>query len=197
MDAGLTVDQAELAVSGAIAEDKIYDGTTAATLDTILAALVGVIGGDDVTLDTSAAVSEFADSNVGTWAVTVSGMALTGGASGNYFLTQPVLSANILPVPVPPAPSGSNTEQIERIIDETLNALQLPIPSSHIFQPDVVIETGIIDLGGLGGETGGWNADIETIMNVGEMTGEAIFGMDGTDSASDGSTTAPKMRRLL
>ena len=41
-----------LTTTGITAENKIYDGTTAATLNTSSASLVGVIPGDTVTLNT-------------------------------------------------------------------------------------------------------------------------------------------------
>ena len=69
------------------AANKVYDGTTTATLNTSAAALVagGVIGSDAVTLNTSSASGAFADKNVGNnKAVTVSGLALSGDDAGNY-----------------------------------------------------------------------------------------------------------------
>ena len=54
-----------LIVTGITAADKVYDGTTAATLDVTGAELAGAVPGDDVTLATSDAVGVFADKNVG------------------------------------------------------------------------------------------------------------------------------------
>ena len=51
----LTVDQGQLTVTGITAANKIYDGTTNATLNPAAAALVGVTGGDVVTLNTGSA----------------------------------------------------------------------------------------------------------------------------------------------
>src|SRR6185369_7231141 len=60
------------------------------------AALVGVISGDAVTLNTSSAVGAFADENVGTAkTVTVSGLSLNGADAANYTLTQPATTASI------------------------------------------------------------------------------------------------------
>jgi O-glycosyl hydrolase len=94
---------AGLAVSGVTAADKVYDGTTAATL-TGTAVLSGqVVSNDDVSLVTSNATAFFADANVGTnKPVTVTGYALTGADAGNYTLAQPAgLTANILPLVTP------------------------------------------------------------------------------------------------
>ncbi|MDX1407960.1 MAG: YDG domain-containing protein, partial [Saprospiraceae bacterium] len=65
----------ELTVSGITANNKVYDGNTSATFNTGSAALVGVLGGDTVSLNTGSAVGTFDDPNVGTGkTVTVSGL---------------------------------------------------------------------------------------------------------------------------
>jgi hypothetical protein len=77
--------------------DKVYDGTTDATLTDALA-LSGVVASDVVTLNgTGTAVAAFEDANVGeAIAVTVSGLSLAGAQKDNYTLN-PVLSADITP----------------------------------------------------------------------------------------------------
>jgi hypothetical protein len=86
-----------LTVSGIIAVNKVYDGTTTATLNTEGAALVGVVSGDTVTLNTSGAVAVFSDANLGTGkTVTISGLTLGGTAAANYTLIQPTATANIV-----------------------------------------------------------------------------------------------------
>ena len=87
---------ATLTVTGITASDKVYDGTTDATLDTTGAMLAGVVTGDDVALDASGATGTFDDKNVGTGkTVTVNGLSLTGADAGNYVLTPPTTTANI------------------------------------------------------------------------------------------------------
>ncbi|MDB4904983.1 MAG: C-terminal target protein, partial [Mucilaginibacter sp.] len=84
-----------LAITGITAVNKTYDGTISATL-TGTALLSGAISGDVVTLGgTPSAV--FSDALVGTSKqLTVSGYTISGAASGNYTLTQPIgLTANI------------------------------------------------------------------------------------------------------
>jgi len=88
--ADLTINQRPLTVTGVTANDKVYDGTTAATLVTSGASLVGIVGADDVTLDDTSAIGVFVDENVGTnKTVIVSGFALNGTDAGNYSLVQP------------------------------------------------------------------------------------------------------------
>jgi len=89
-----TISKADLAVAGMSANDKIYDGTTAATLSG--SATVTPLGGDAVTLSGTATAS-FVNKNAGAGrAVTVSGYALDGADAGNYSIVQPAgLSADI------------------------------------------------------------------------------------------------------
>ena len=59
--------------------NKVYDASTAATLSTAGATLVGVFSGDTVTLGTSGATGTFASQNVGTGiTVTVAGLTISG-----------------------------------------------------------------------------------------------------------------------
>ncbi len=84
---------APLNIIGALASDKIYDGTTIAALTG--ATLSGVIGTDDVTLGNSA-TGIFSDKNVGTGKAVTTAMTVGGGDAGNYTLAQPTgLHANI------------------------------------------------------------------------------------------------------
>ncbi len=106
-----SITQKPLTITGITANDKIYDGTTSATLNTGSAALVGVISGDTVTLNTTNASGTFATSSVGTGIlVTISGLTIGGASSPNYSLTQPTTTASILnPVPTTTAISPTST----------------------------------------------------------------------------------------
>ncbi len=82
-----------MAVRGITANNKTYDGTTTASLNTNNAVLVGNSGG--VSLNTRAATGAFIDPNAGTKTVMVSGLTLNGAGAGNYRLIQPITTANI------------------------------------------------------------------------------------------------------
>ena len=85
----------ELTVNGLTATNKVYDGNNAAAF-TGTAALVGKVGADAVTIDASSATATFDNKNFGSSkVVSVTGVTIGGGDSGNYTLTQPTLSANI------------------------------------------------------------------------------------------------------
>ncbi|WP_295675082.1 YDG domain-containing protein [uncultured Mucilaginibacter sp.] len=79
-----------LTESGAAATNKVYDGTTVATITG--GTLIGVVSPDVVSVSTTGV---FASANVGTGiSVTI---ALTGASAGNYTITQPGITANITP----------------------------------------------------------------------------------------------------
>ena len=76
---------APVTVSGVTANNKIYDGTTAATLNTSGATLSVKYGTDDVNIILLNASGTFSDKNVGTGKmVTTSGFAINGTDAGNY-----------------------------------------------------------------------------------------------------------------
>lgn len=105
-----------LTITGLSANNKTFDGTTAATVNIGGASLSGVIGSDDVTLNLAGLVADFLNAAVGNnKPISVSGAALGGSDAGNYSLSQPAgLTANILEVgaPVePPAPSTTGSSQ--------------------------------------------------------------------------------------
>ncbi|EJL85290.1 hypothetical protein PMI15_01904, partial [Polaromonas sp. CF318] len=104
--AGVTanITQATLAVTGVNAQNKVFDGTTAATLGGTAA--VTALAGDVVSV--SGGSGAFADPNVGNGkAVTVTGFTLGGADAGNYAVVQPAgLTASITPLPAAPVPTS-------------------------------------------------------------------------------------------
>ena len=86
-----------ITASGIAANDKVYNATTAASLNAASATLTrGALSGNDnkvyssdnVSVDTSLAVGTFANANVGTAKpVTITGLALSGNDAGNYTVT--------------------------------------------------------------------------------------------------------------
>lgn len=80
--------QKPVTVSGITANDKVYDGTTVAELNTGSASIGGKVDNDDVTIDVANATGTFDTENVGTGkTVTISGIALGGNDAGNYKLS--------------------------------------------------------------------------------------------------------------
>ncbi|MFZ1934316.1 MAG: YDG domain-containing protein [Thermoguttaceae bacterium] len=92
----VTTTATPLTVTGITANNKVYDGTTVATLNLGSAILVGVASGDDVTLNTGSASGAFADRNVGAGkTVSIAGLTLSGADAGNYILVMPTATADI------------------------------------------------------------------------------------------------------
>jgi filamentous hemagglutinin family protein len=87
-----------LSVSGLVADNKVYDATTLATLSG--SASVAGLAGDSVSLNQGQA--RFSDKNVGQGkTVTLSGFSLTGADAGNYSLQLPAsVTADITPLAV-------------------------------------------------------------------------------------------------
>ena len=96
----LVIAKAQLHLTGITAENKVYDGTTDATVDTTNAAFVGVVPGDDVSIGNGGTVT-FNNKDVGNnKTVTLNGLVLTGADAGNYVLIPPTTTADILPATV-------------------------------------------------------------------------------------------------
>ncbi|MBL4604723.1 MAG: hypothetical protein JKY02_03415, partial [Flavobacteriaceae bacterium] len=194
----------ELTVIGLTGDNKIYDGTTVATVSGT-AALSGVVGGDVVTLDGTPTFI-FASSNIGTGiTITTTGVTLSGAGSGNYTLTQPTLSADIT------AASLTVTALIgdDKIYDGTTSASASEIPIlSGIIGGDVVtlggtavytfasanIGTGItITTTGYtisGAQSGNYMLTQPTLsadITAKELT---VTGLTGDNKVYDGTTTA-------
>ncbi|MBS4012757.1 MAG: hypothetical protein KGZ97_03210, partial [Bacteroidetes bacterium] len=88
---------AQLNIVNAVAQDKVYDGTTAAVIAG--AELSGVIGDDLVILENNT-VGVFAQASAGVDIEVISNMTISGADQGNYTLIQPVLNADITAKPL-------------------------------------------------------------------------------------------------
>lgn len=126
MQGTLTVAEKGVVVTGITASDKVYDGTTAATINST-ATFTGKFENDELTLTATGA---FDNANVGNnKAVTVSSHALGGASAGNYTITSAgnETTANITPKTVgitwgptiltynntPQAPTATATELVD------------------------------------------------------------------------------------
>ena len=159
--AGLTanITPAQLYVLGATANDKVYDATTAATLDASGATLTGVLGSDQVTLVSSGATGRFITPNVGTnLRVISSGFSLAGAQLGNYTVAQPTdLTADITPAPLTVTITGNPIKQYDGTTSVKLSASDFTITgfvgsqsatvpqsaSSNYLSPNVGTDIGV------------------------------------------------------
>lgn len=133
---GLTanITPASLAVTGVGAVNKVYDGTTAATLNGT--ASVTALGSDVVAVSGSGS-GAFADANVGNGkSVAVTGFTLSGADAGNYTVVQPVgLTAAITPgsAPVPAATTGRDVDAAtKQALNEARAKSEVPEASSTL-----------------------------------------------------------------
>ncbi len=93
-----------------LVNDKVYDGTTTATLNLVGASFIGGLNGDDIRLDTTNLSASFADKHVGQGKqVTASGITLTGGDAGNYYIAD--YTAGIADITAKPVTSTGITAQ--------------------------------------------------------------------------------------
>ncbi|NVO10260.1 MAG: T9SS type A sorting domain-containing protein, partial [Bacteroidales bacterium] len=98
-----------LTVTGAVAQNKVYDGSTSATI--VGGTLSGIVGSEDVNLAT-ATTGSFASSDVGLGINVIPSMTIAGTAIGNYTLTQPSLTANITPLPIQITANSGQSKKI-------------------------------------------------------------------------------------
>jgi filamentous hemagglutinin family protein len=87
------ISPATISIAGLTAQDKTYDGTTAATTSGA-ATLTGAITGDDLTV-IGGTTGTFADKNAGMNKPVTTDLTLSGADASNYRLELPELTANI------------------------------------------------------------------------------------------------------
>lgn len=93
--ADFSITAASLTITGLTEDNKVFDGTTNATASGT-PVLSGVVSDNDVVLG-GTPVFTFASAELGTdIQITTTGFIITGADSGNYNLTQPTLSADIV-----------------------------------------------------------------------------------------------------
>jgi hypothetical protein len=133
-----------LTVTGAMAQDKTYDGTPGATIT--VSALNGVISGDDVTLD--ALVGTFAQSDAGNGIPVTPALTLKGTDAANYALTQPSgLTASVLKREL----TVTGAEAVDKTYDATTDIVIL----DAVLQGKVSSDD--VSLGSLGGQVANKN----------------------------------------
>ena len=124
-----TITPSVLTIAGVTANNKVYDGTTAASFNTGSAALVGVFGSDDVSVISSGAAGTFADKNTGSGIiVSATGFNIGGTDAPNYTLSQPQLTADITP----------------RLLTVTANDLSKPFRTTYVFSGSEFSTTGLV-----------------------------------------------------
>ena len=189
------------------ANDKVYDGTTAATI--VTRTLTGVIVPDVVTLNGGTAT--FADKDVGTnKTVTGSGFTLAGGDAGNYVLnpTTATTTADITPRDLVVTATGVN-----KVYDGTTDAtvtLSDDRVSGDVFTDSYTtatfasedVATGVaISVSGIsiaGTDAGNYNLTNTTASATANITPATLTGhFTASDKVYDGSASAAILTRTL
>ncbi|HUH55832.1 MAG TPA: YDG domain-containing protein, partial [Rhodanobacter sp.] len=118
---------------GGAAADKIYDGTTAVTLDLGGASFAGMIAGDD--LSVGSANGHFNDKHAGTGkTVSIDGITLVGADAGNYrFNTTATTTADITAKAI-----TINATGVDKIYDGSTDATISALGSTGLVSGDVV-----------------------------------------------------------
>ena len=109
------------AIAGIVAANKVYDGSTAASLNLAGASFNGMVAGDALSLASGPVVGTFGDKNAAAGkTVTISGLGLGGADAGNYVLAsnQAGTTADITPATLTVSASALN-----KVYDATTNAV--------------------------------------------------------------------------
>ena len=164
--------------SGITADDKVYDGTTSATISSNSVVLAGVLPADalEVDLSTNEYTASFSSADVGSPIdVTVDGLSLTGAKSGDYALTQPTgLTATIGKAAVT-ITSGITADS--KVYDGTTSAT---------ISSNTVVLSGIqtADLADVDLSTNGYVATFAT-ANAGSPIAVTVTGLSLTGTKAD------------
>ena len=136
------INTAPIYVSGVLATDKTYDGTTADALNTSGASIYGVIGSDSVSLVSTSATGSFASPNVGTdLPVTASGFTLSGADASDYQIIEPTgLIADINPAVLTISGLTATDKVYDGTTTDTLSGT--PVLTGVVSGDDVTLSSG-------------------------------------------------------
>ena len=200
-----------LTVTGIVASNKVYDSGTIAILNTAGATLVGVTGGQTVTLNTASAAGIFNTPTVGNGKlVQISGLTISGAHATNYMLVQPTATANITPKSVMPVIVAANkvydgsaaATLSNQSVTGTLGAdvLMLGVGTANFDTKNVGTSKIVIatNLSLSGVSAGNYVLGAAIVTNLANITPLGING-DFTVAAKpyDANTTATVLTRML
>ncbi|MCA0177383.1 MAG: YDG domain-containing protein [Proteobacteria bacterium] len=198
------------AITGITAEDKVYNGNTAAVLATTGASFTGMIVGDELTVASS--TGTFADKNVGSGkAVAITGLTLGGADAGNYTLA--TTTANTSAAITPKAIAAiTGITAADKVYDGSITALlattgagfaglvsgdTLSVASSTGAFADKHVGNGkTVAISGLtlgGADAGNYTLTSTTASTTATITPKAIAAITGitaADKVYDGNITA-------
>ncbi len=131
-------------LSGVTANNKIYDGTTAASLSFSNVVFSSLLNGDSVTINTNEYSAAFAIAGIGrAIPVTVTGLTITGASAGNYTLAQP--ESLVASIVSPMLQMAGNSKSF--IISWPANASAYTLEETQSLMPPVIwtpVTNGIV-----------------------------------------------------
>jgi hypothetical protein len=205
--ASLTITAKEL-TGGFTADDKVYDGTTAAAITS--RALAGTIDGDDVRL--TGGTATFADKHVGpNKTVTGTGFALGGTASGNYTLASATLTTtaaisprtlNVTATGVDKVYDGSKGASVTLLTNDRVSGDDLTLGYSAAFDDKTVGTGKTVTVSGItisgGADAGNYTLGTTTTTATANITAKPLTGsFTVSNKVFDGTTTATVLTRSL
>jgi len=133
------ISRREITLSGVTAGNKVYDGTTGATVST--AGGSGWLSGDAVTIS---ATGEFGDKNAGAGKTVTLSSSYGGADAGNYLITdQASATASITPRALTLTPQ-SISKTYDGLLGYTSNAADLGFLSSQLWGTDRVTQATLV-----------------------------------------------------
>jgi len=173
---------ASLTINNVSANNKIYDATTAATINTGSASLSGVFAGDTVNLNSSSATGAFDNKNVGSnKPVTTSGFTINGIDANNYAVIQPTTSATISPATLSIQGVIANNKIYDATTTATINTGSASL--NGVFAGDTVNLNSSSATGIFNNKDAGINKPVTT-------SGFTINGIDANNYAVNQPTTS-------
>ena len=162
--ADFSITAVSLIITGLTGDNKVYDGTTDATASGT-PVISGIVSDDGVVLG-GAPVFTFTSAELGTdIQITTTGFIITGADSGNYTLTQPTLSADIV-----------TTLGVDDITDEKLSLKLYPNPSINYIRVRGLSEkANYIIYNLLGKEVGKGNIENDEDIAIQDLSNGTYF----------------------
>ncbi|MEO8063936.1 MAG: YDG domain-containing protein [Pseudomonadota bacterium] len=190
---------ASLQVAGVVALDKVYDGSTIATLDTRSSGVTGVFGSDDVSI--GSITGTFLDKNVGAdKAIGAGTVVLSGADAGDYLLVQPTgLTASITPRALVVSATAASkvydatTGATVSLTDNRVLGDGLSITANSSFLDKNVGSGKFVDVTGIaisGTDAGNYTVNDSASASASITRANLSVSATGSDKVYDGSTAA-------
>lgn len=168
-NAPVTISKKDVSVTSISIADKVYDGTTNAS-SVQSTTLSGVVPADAANVNTSGTLAAFGGKDVGTYSISVTGLALTGSEANNYNLTggttatDASVAITARPLTVTASKTYDGTTSLLGFVtlggfvgSETLNITSATASNSHVATASKYVSGITLADGDNGGVTGNYS----------------------------------------